>query len=94
MLEKPASTRWFKSSRKAFLTVGRGRNGRRRRLPAQPSIPATRSTRSVCVGATQGQEYNFGELLPGSIAGRVHADQNGDGRFDAGEKLLAGVRCI
>jgi serine-aspartate repeat-containing protein C/D/E len=38
-----------------------------------------------------GLEYNFGELLPGSVAGRVHADLNGNGRFDAGESLLAGV---
>jgi len=38
-----------------------------------------------------GQEYNFGELLAGSLAGRVHADRNGDGRFDAGELPLANV---
>src|SRR5262249_28465323 len=29
-----------------------------------------------------GIEYNFGELLPGSIAGRVHADPGADCDFD------------
>jgi protocatechuate 3,4-dioxygenase beta subunit len=37
-------------------------------------------------------EYNFGELLPGSIAGRVHADHHEDCNFDEPEILLEGVR--
>jgi protocatechuate 3,4-dioxygenase beta subunit len=36
--------------------------------------------------------YNFGELLPGSIAGRVHADEHEDCNFDEPEILLAGVQ--
>ena len=37
-------------------------------------------------------EYNFGELLPGSISGRVHADEHEDCNFDEPEILLEGVR--
>lgn len=37
-------------------------------------------------------EYNFGELLPGSISGRVHADHHEDCDFDDPEILLEGVR--
>jgi serine-aspartate repeat-containing protein C/D/E len=37
-------------------------------------------------------EYNFGELLPGSIAGRVHAHSGEDCNFDDPEILLEGVR--
>ena len=39
-----------------------------------------------------GTEYNFGELLPSSISGQVHADGNGDCIYQEGEKLLAGVQ--
>lgn len=39
----------------------------------------------------QGLDYNFGELLPGSLTGRVHADHNGNGRFDVGEWWLEDV---
>jgi protocatechuate 3,4-dioxygenase beta subunit len=38
-----------------------------------------------------GIDYNFGELLPNSIAGRVFVDLDGDCQFDAGESPLAGV---
>lgn len=37
-------------------------------------------------------EYNFGELLPGAISGRVHADENEDCDFDRPGVLLSGVR--
>ena len=36
-------------------------------------------------------EYNFGELLPGSISGRVHASMDGDCNFDDPDILLEGV---
>ena len=40
-----------------------------------------------------GTEYNFGELLPGSISGRVHADPHEDCDFDdPNNNWLAGVR--
>ena len=40
-----------------------------------------------------GGEYNFGELSPaGSLAGSVYVDQNENGRRDANEIGLAGVR--
>jgi protocatechuate 3,4-dioxygenase beta subunit len=38
-----------------------------------------------------GRRYNFGELIPSSIGGRVIADRNGNCRYDPGESLLAGV---
>jgi protocatechuate 3,4-dioxygenase beta subunit len=37
-------------------------------------------------------EYNFGELLPGSIHGRIHADDGPDCDFDNPDILLEGVR--
>ncbi|MEM1305167.1 MAG: SdrD B-like domain-containing protein, partial [Planctomycetota bacterium] len=36
-------------------------------------------------------DNNFGELLPGSIAGRVHASNDGDCDFDDPDVLLSGV---
>ncbi len=41
-------------------------------------------------GATLAQ-YNFGELQPASLAGRVHLDANGNCTYDPGEQLLSGV---
>lgn len=38
-----------------------------------------------------GLHYDFGELLPGSIAGRVFADPNDNGLLDTGEQGIAGV---
>lgn len=38
-----------------------------------------------------GVEYNFGELVPATIQGRVHADVNGNCELDAGEATLQGV---
>ncbi len=38
-----------------------------------------------------GIEYNFGELLPASLSGRVHADIDGDCILDDNEVTLAGV---
>ncbi len=38
-----------------------------------------------------GIDYNFGELLPGGLAGRVWVDPNENRVFDAGESPLAGV---
>ena len=38
-----------------------------------------------------GVDYNFGELLAASLAGRVHADRNGDCIWDPGEPLLNDV---
>ncbi len=35
--------------------------------------------------------YDFWEVLPNSISGRVHVDQNGDCVYDTNEPLLAGV---
>jgi protocatechuate 3,4-dioxygenase beta subunit len=44
-------------------------------------------------GGDKGRNYDFGELLPGSIGGFVHTDNNGNCVFDAsaGEEPLSGV---
>jgi serine-aspartate repeat-containing protein C/D/E len=38
-----------------------------------------------------GIEYDFGEVLPASLAGRVHVDLDGDCGYDDGEPTLSGV---
>ncbi|MCC6124777.1 MAG: hypothetical protein IT426_07445 [Pirellulales bacterium] len=43
------------------------------------------------LGGQNGQNYDFGELLPCSIGGRVFADLNGNAAYDAGDTLLVGV---
>jgi protocatechuate 3,4-dioxygenase beta subunit len=50
------------------------------------------SIRSIVI--KQGQtavEYNFGELVGGTLGGLVHIDTDGDCLLDAGEQRLAGV---
>ena len=39
----------------------------------------------------QATDYDFGELLPASISGRVFADVNGNNTYDSGDTLLSGV---
>ena len=39
----------------------------------------------------EGIHYDFGEILPASIAGHVYRDDNGNGRWDDGEPPLSGV---
>ncbi|MBI2824818.1 MAG: carboxypeptidase regulatory-like domain-containing protein [Planctomycetia bacterium] len=53
--------------------------------------PGDKITGAVLVAAMSAVNYNFGELLPNSISGRVHVDTNADCQFDADEKPLAGV---
>jgi len=46
------------------------------------------------IAIRQGQtgiDYNFGELRPATLSGRVHVDANGDCLYDPGELLLSGV---
>lgn len=46
------------------------------------------------VAIRQGQSginYNFGELRPATLSGRVHVDTDGDCLYDPGELLLSGV---
>ncbi|NLY01624.1 MAG: hypothetical protein GXY83_36520 [Rhodopirellula sp.] len=43
------------------------------------------------VSGTTGVNYDFLEILPSSISGRVLADANGNCRLDPGETLIAGV---
>jgi protocatechuate 3,4-dioxygenase beta subunit len=43
------------------------------------------------LGGQTGENYDFGELLPCSVSGRVFLDLNGNAAYDAGDTLLAGV---
>lgn len=48
----------------------------------------------TAVAIRQGQrgvDYNFGELRPATLSGRVHVDTDGDCLYDPGELLLSGV---
>jgi protocatechuate 3,4-dioxygenase beta subunit len=56
------------------------------------SVTNDRITGAVLDFGDDAVEYNFGELLPGSIRGTVHADHHEDCNFDEPEIRLAGVR--
>jgi protocatechuate 3,4-dioxygenase beta subunit len=43
------------------------------------------------LGGQNGEDYDFGEILPCSLSGRVFLDLNGDATYDSGDTLLAGV---
>jgi serine-aspartate repeat-containing protein C/D/E len=43
------------------------------------------------VSGDSGIHYDFGELAPATINGRVYADLNNTATFDSGDKVLAGV---
>lgn len=53
--------------------------------------PGDAITQVVLASWDNGLNYNFGELRPGSISGRVHAERNLDCIPDPDEPLLAGV---
>ncbi len=59
---------------------------------ADPAVGADMICEITLTYGDDAVNYNFGELLPGSIAGRVHADLDGDCEYDPGEKLLSGVK--
>jgi len=54
--------------------------------------PGDRITGATLVGGADGAFYNFGELLPGRIEGRVHASTDGDCEIGPDDILLANVR--
>jgi len=53
--------------------------------------PGDKITGALLAAGVEAEQYNFGELRPASISGRVHAELNGDCIPDSGEPLLAGV---
>ncbi|MBL9123528.1 MAG: carboxypeptidase regulatory-like domain-containing protein, partial [Planctomycetaceae bacterium] len=53
--------------------------------------PGDTITGITLLSAANGVNYDFGELLPSSITGMIHADLDGDCMYDSGEPLLAGV---
>ena len=81
-----APTASRKSSRPATSTATRC-SGR-----TAASIPGNDLLASVVLKSGDNAiNYNFCELLPVSIAGRVFADTNGNCEFDEGEQGIAGV---
>jgi hypothetical protein len=59
---------------------------------AAVSPPGDMLSQIVINSGQTGIEYNFGELLPGSIGGRISAHSGPECDFDNPEILLAGVR--
>jgi len=59
---------------------------------ADVSPPGDRITQIMINWGQMGTEYNFGELLPGSIRGRVGASDGPDCKFDDPDILLEGVQ--
>jgi len=53
--------------------------------------PPDGTTDIAILSGTNGVNYNFGELLPATIAGMIHVDMNGDCIYQQGEPLLQGV---
>ena len=53
--------------------------------------PGDRITGAVLKPGVHARQYNFGELRPASISGRVHGELNGDCIPDPGEPMLSGV---
>ncbi|HZN34324.1 MAG TPA: SdrD B-like domain-containing protein [Pirellulaceae bacterium] len=53
--------------------------------------PGDRINGVALLWGDSGVNYNFGELLPGSLSGRVWVDPNENDVFDAGDSPLAGV---
>ena len=67
-------------------TLRAARGARPRRMTSSAAFRSPSVTTRV--------EYNFGELLPGSIRGRVHADEREDCDFDDPDVLLAACGSI
>ncbi len=53
--------------------------------------PGDRIAGIQLVSGESGENYDFGEVLPASIGGRVHVDANGNCLLDKGEQTLEGV---
>ena len=60
-------------------------------LSGSAQNPGDAITGVLIPAAAAAEDYNFGELRPASIRGKVYVDANGNGVADAGETLLAGV---
>ena len=60
--------------------------------PANDQLAEIDLTANAMTPAKHGVEYNFGELLPGSITGIVFSDTDDDCELDEGELKLSGVR--
>ncbi|MDR0182051.1 SdrD B-like domain-containing protein [Lysobacter arvi] len=62
-----------------------------------PSVPAVvpSAIGAIALGANQAATgYDFGEIQPASVSGRVYFDHDDDGSVDAGETGIAGVDLV
>src|SRR5262249_13213147 len=59
---------------------------------ADLSPPGDKISQVTINWAQAGVEYNFGELLPALISGRIHADEGPDCDFEHPEHMLEGVQ--
>ncbi|WP_425400228.1 SdrD B-like domain-containing protein [Aeoliella sp.] len=59
---------------------------------ALPSPPGDMISQIMIGFGESGEEYNFGELLPGSIRGQVHVDPDGDCIAEEGDPVIPGVQ--
>lgn len=56
-----------------------------------PSVTPSAIT-AIALGVNQAAvDYNFGEIMPASLSGRVYFDHDDDGAIDSGETGIAGV---
>ncbi|CAL1125111.1 unnamed protein product [Cladocopium goreaui] len=53
--------------------------------------PGDRIIGALIAAGVNAVNYDFGELLPGSISGRVHSDRDGDCEFTEGDTPIEGV---
>ncbi|QGW65137.1 DUF11 domain-containing protein [Lysobacter soli] len=59
-----------------------------------PSVTPSAVT-AIALGANQAAtSYDFGEIQPASVSGRVYYDHDDDGNVDAGETGIAGVQIV
>lgn len=56
-----------------------------------PQNPGDTITGAILVSGTKGQDYDFGEIRPAGVCGRVYVDLNNNGVYDAGETPLPGA---
>jgi hypothetical protein len=71
---------------------GRDTAGRVDGMPRGEALnPGDEIRRIALEWGQTGEEYNFGELLPSSLSGQVHADLNADCLMQSNEWPLAGV---
>ena len=57
----------------------------------QAQNPGDKILGAVLIGGQAGENYNFGELLPAKISGKVYSDHNQDCIYNGTDQVLSGV---